>query len=483
METRGEIVTREDLLLFINACFAATAQREFYDMPAEGNTAHLDTLAFLHSYVCGNYRTFYARTLACGVNDFAKTRIVQTLLATGRETPPAFRHEENALLRAAIRSLPPQRAYKLFATLRKANINNRRARAVVRDYLAARPDATFDAVKYRSKVRAAATHAHLRLPGEMGMFLWGDHAKLRFQTPLFETFRQARYAKEAVYRLPYTVAEGLALKHGISRTVFLNGIAPNMTQTERERLLRSSADAGVVLPTDLSRMPLTRLALYVLSLPLAERESRQDELETALRGAARRALRQAPLSLPPTGTIAAVLDDSYSASGSEEKRRRPLAIALGVHYLLREAAVERYKPFWCSGTKSGNPLFTVARGSTDLATPLVHALETHPALVLIVSDGYENDPPGAVHALVRVWRERLDPGANTAFVHANPVFAADEYAPRALSPLVVTLGVRDAETLAVPLAFARFVGTNEFAALDTFLRDRASAFVARYISL
>lgn len=479
METRSEIVTREDLLLFINACFAATAQREFYDVPADGSAAHLDTLTFLHRYVCGNYRPFYARTLACGINDFAKTRILQTLLSTGRETPPAFRDEENALIRAATRSLPPQRAYKLFAALRKANINNRRARAVVRDYLAARPDTVFDAVKYRSKVRAAATHAHLRLPGEMGAFLWGDHAKLRFQTPLFETFRQARYAKEAVYRLPYTVAEGLALKHGIPRATFLSNIAPNMTKSERERLLRSSADAGVTLSTDLSRMPLTRLALYVLSLPSMEREARQEELETALRGAARRALRQAPLSLPATGTIAAVLDDSYSASGSEEKRRRPLAIALGVHYLLREAAGERYRPFWCYGTASGNPLFATARGSTDLATPLVRALETSPSLVLIVSDGFENDPPGAVDALVRVWRERLDPDGATAFVHANPVFAADEYAPRPLSPLVVTLGVRDAETVAVPLAFARFVGSNEFAALDTFLRERAAGFVAQ----
>ena len=326
METRAETVTREDLLLFINACYAATGQREFYDAtgsPPGAKNAHEETLSFLHRYVCGNYRAFYARTLACGVNDFAKTRILLTLLSTGRETVPALRTEENALVRAALGSLPPQRAYKLFAALRKANVNNRRARAVVRDYLAARPDAVFDAVKYRSKVRAATTHAHLKLPGEIGAFLFADHKKTRFQTPLFETFRQARYAKEAVYRLPYTVAEGLAAKHGIARATFLAGIAPRMTQTERERLLESAADVKVTLAVDLHQTPLTRLALYVLSLSVAERETRLVELDTALQAAARQAVRQMPLALPATGTVAAVLDASYSASGSEEKRRRP----------------------------------------------------------------------------------------------------------------------------------------------------------------
>ena len=135
METRRDAVTREDLLLFINACFAATVQREFYDAPGAGAArAHAETLAFLHAYVCGNYRAWYARTLACGVNDYAKARIVLTLLTTGRETPPSRREEENALIRAAVHSLPPQRTYKLFSALRTANVNNRRARSVVRDY-------------------------------------------------------------------------------------------------------------------------------------------------------------------------------------------------------------------------------------------------------------------------------------------------------------------------------------------------------------
>jgi hypothetical protein len=40
--------------------------------------------------------------------------------------------------------------------LRKRSINNRRSRAIARDYLQQKRDINFDAVKYRSKFRAIA---------------------------------------------------------------------------------------------------------------------------------------------------------------------------------------------------------------------------------------------------------------------------------------------------------------------------------------
>ncbi len=85
-------------------------------------------------------------------------------------------------------------------------------------------------------------------------------------------------------------------------------------------------------------MPLTRLALYVLSLPYGERAARRGELTSALRSAARRA---AGAHAGTWGRVAAVLDDSFSSSGSGEKRRRPLAVALGCHFLLEALAAPR----------------------------------------------------------------------------------------------------------------------------------------------
>ena len=74
-----------------------------------------------------------------------------------------------------------------------------------------------------------------------------------------------------MYSLPYTVAEGFAGKHGVERSVFLRKIEPQMTKTEREKLVRSAAEHQVELNVEMARMPLMRLSSYVLALPLAER--------------------------------------------------------------------------------------------------------------------------------------------------------------------------------------------------------------------
>lgn len=463
VESPIERVGREDLVLFINAAFSCTRQHEFYT-EAGGQSL---TIEFLHQYILGNYRRLYARTLAAGVNHFNQALILFNLLETGQETPPSFRTEEGLLIRAGLRALPPQRALRLLDRLRERRVNNRRTRAVIRDFLAGRPDPVFDALKYRPRVRSAARHAHLRLPGELGRFLFGDR-KAPFETELLERFRQAAYSQQAVYGLPYTVAEGLAQKHGIPRDVFLSRISEQMTTGERFRLQNVAADTrGVTLDLDLGRVPLTRLALYLLSLPFETREARRSELQTALVAAARRTVRRAPFRL---GKVAAVLDRSYSTSGSVEKRRRPLAVALAASSLLRIAARE-YRAFWTLPTP--DELLVTARGQTDLATPLLNALEWGAEVIVIVSDGYENDPPGAAEALTRVFRQKLDPEHRVSIVHANPVFDPGFFAPRPLGPSIPTVGLRDAEDLPTMLGFARFAdGTAPLSLLEEYLAVR-----------
>ncbi len=159
-------VAREDLTMFINACFACTGQREFYGSKYSPRVS----IAFLHEYILGNYRLLYARTLAAGINHFNQAQIILNLLATGRRTRPEHRAEENALINAALRGLPPQRGWKLWEQARKRGINNRRTRALARDYLAQKRDLTFEAVKYRSKVRSIALHAHLKLEARVEFF-------------------------------------------------------------------------------------------------------------------------------------------------------------------------------------------------------------------------------------------------------------------------------------------------------------------------
>jgi hypothetical protein len=390
------------------------------------------------------------------------------------------REEENALIGAALRALPPQRAWKVLEEARRRRINNRRARAVARDYLAGRWDADFDAVKYRSRVRAVAAHAHLKLAGERGPFLFRLDQPKAYATELFEQFRRAHYSAEAIYDLPFTVAEGLAAKHGVPRDVFLARIAPKMTTNEMLRLQGASERAdNVDFALDLGRLPLTRVALYALSLTPEARRERADVLRRGLASAARRTLHRAPIVLPER--VAAVLDNSYSASGSGEKRRRPLAVALGVHFLLQAAVGnDAYRAFWTAPPPEGDPLFVQARGQTDLATPLLDALGWGASTIVVVSDGVENDPPRGASEVLRVFRTRLDPGVlRTSIIHANPVFNADDLSLRALGPHTPTVGLRDAEDLPTLLGFARFAeGSAMLADLDDYLAVRVRQMLA-----
>lgn len=464
-------VAHEDLVIFINACFACTGQREFY------SDGHRQTVAisFLHDYVRGNYRRLYARSLAAGINHYNQSLVILGLLAESRGLAPAARREEGLLIRAALRELPPQRAYRVLCGLRERGINNRRARAIVREYLASRRDLTFDALKYRGKLRALVRHAHLALPGELGIFLGRGARERRYETPLLERFRQAHHSEAALYALPYTIAEGLAAARGIPRERFLERIAGTMTAHERLRLQASASRAGATVEVDLERAPLTRLAVYALGLPEAERRARLGELDAAMRASARRCLDRAPIGL---GRVAAVLDRSYSSAGSREKPRRPLAVAVACHYLLQAAARE-YVAHWTLAPE--HPLLAWPRGQTDLATPLLAALEGRPDLVVIVSDGVDNDPPGAAAAICEHFRRRLDAGLATTIVHANPVFEATELGLRGLGPAAPTLGLRDAEDLPTMLEFARFAaGSIALGELEACLDRRVAELLARH---
>ncbi|HEY3871699.1 MAG TPA: hypothetical protein VGM10_25280 [Actinocrinis sp.] len=462
-------VACEDVVMFANAAISATAQREFHSGAAEQRMS----LNFLHEYVLGNYRDLYAATLALDINHLNAAMVVVNLLRTAKDADPRQRMVEGLLIAARLRDLPPQRVYGVFRQLRHVGVNNRRTRAIMRDWVIGRPDPAFDAVKYRRALALTVRHAHLELPGEVGAALFDWRRAARYDTPILETWRRAHYEERALYELPYTVAEGLAARHGIDRARFLTAIAPKLTQRERLRLQTSAQRLSVrAVAMDLGSAPLTRLAVYVLSLTRPERARRHEELTGALRAAARRAAgRQAGT----WGRVVAVLDDSYSSAGSGVKRRRPLAVAVATHYLL-EALAADYTGLWLR--HRGDPLLVHPLGPTGLGDRLVDGLELRPDRLAIVSDGWDNAPPGQAAEVLRVWRARLDPDQRTSIVHLNPVYDSEAFDVRRLAPGVPTVGVRDAEDAAALVELARFASGG--ARFDDLRRHLASR-VARFL--
>lgn len=157
MDSYGDLVAAEDVLLFVNAAITSTGQHEFHGDAGEQRLS----LDFLHAYILGNYRDLYAGVLALDINDYNAVLIIRRLLETGGEATANQRRSEGRLIASRLATLPPQRVYGLFDTLRRAGVNNRRSRAIMRDWLSARQDLAFDAVKYRGALKRALRHAHL----------------------------------------------------------------------------------------------------------------------------------------------------------------------------------------------------------------------------------------------------------------------------------------------------------------------------------
>ncbi|MEU9441602.1 hypothetical protein AB0D42_11925 [Streptomyces sp. NPDC048304] len=467
MDSYGDLIAADDVLLFVNAAITSTGQREFHS-DADEQRLSLD---FLHAYMLGNYRDLYARVLALDINDHNAALVIRRLLETAGEATAEQRRSEGRLIACRLATLPPPRVYGLFGALRRAGVNNRRTRAIMRDWLAARPDLAFDAVKYRSGLKRALRHAHLAPTAEeLGPFLFAPLTRKHYATPLLETWRRAHYEQAALYELPYTAAEGFAAKHGIPRDVFLERIAPRMARLETLRLQESARRNGATeVRADLAGMPLTRLATYVLSLPVEDRLRRRAELTHALESAAGRV---AGTHRGSWGRVTAVLDDSFSAFGSVHKRRRPLAAALACHYLLAALAGD-YTGLWTSGRSDA--LLTYPYGPTPVGRRILDALDTAPSRLVIVSDGWDNAPPGLAAEVLRVWRTRFDPERRTSIVHLNPVYDAADFDVRRLSPAVPTAGIRDAEDLPALVELAQFAeGRTGLAELIAYMDTRAA---------
>ena len=158
-------------------------------------------------------------------------------------------------------------------------------------------------------------------------------------------------------------------------------------------------------------------------------------------------------------TVAIVADISQSSSGSRAKANRPLAIAMATVYLF-EASSESSRVYWApqgqNNDKPAYPFLQVAGGQTALAEPIIDAMETLPELLLIVSDGWENDPPLTVAGVVKAARAKLPVVRGIKIVHANPVFDPAHFSPKPFSEDIATVGLRDTESIATMLEFAAF---------------------------
>jgi hypothetical protein len=458
-------IERADILLFLSACISGTSQNVYYSSAAEQRSA----LDFLHAYICTNYREIYACALGLEINHHNQQRIIYNLLKYPyKNTNKDFKTAENALIRQCLEKMPVHRVYKLFAEIAQDRVNNRRSSATVKSYLRWRNNLVFDAVKYRRLLRLISRHMHLALPLEVHVFLHDRHwQKRKFETPLFENFRQAHYSAQALSLLPLTIAEGLATRFNLNRGQLLKKLESQMTAQEKLRLQNNAQEAKVKLEINPEKLSLTRLLSYIFSLPESERKLRLVELEAWVQLCKKRFLRSW-LKLPK---LALIIDNSQSSRGARESWLRPLITGLSAHYML-ESMSREYRLFWLHPPE--NPLLAQAKGQTALASTLLEALTWEPEELLMISDGAENDPAGGVNWLLEQLKSLPWVGKRPHLLHLNPTISPEEFGPSPLSPHLPMLGIHEGERIPLLWILSRFAtGQVPLEDLKTYLRRAA----------
>lgn len=445
------------LIDFISASLTSTGQEEYYNTKAEQKASLLQT----HKPILEKYREFYALLLVSTINDINKQIIVLNLLKSGKDVDNSVKEYENNLILQSLSNMQINRAYATFELLAENKVNNKRSRELARKFLESRKGYRYEFAKYKAKVKKIITHNHLYKKLEVWDFLFDK--KKEFTDPLFSNYVKAKTDIEAAYKLPYSIAEGFAAYHKVDRKEFLEKIKDKMTDNEKQRLTTSAKEVGVNVGADWTQGDLRKVLIYLYSLDRTP-ANMMDIIET-------KAKKEASFIPYKYEKVVAIVDNSASSYGSEEKKFHPVASELANAFILKE--LSRDFTLLYTNPEGGRNIPQVG-GETNLAIPLIKALVQKPDVVFILSDGYENVVAGTVAQVINAYKRQLDKDNKTMIIQLSSVFAAESHAVRQLTELVPNVGIRDTKQLsgALLLSTMQFKKDQTLLQFVTYLKER-----------
>lgn len=441
----------------------------------------------VHDELMTRSRDVYAVLMGLdGLTDRSKQVGLKKLLSTSRAGDQFLTGDiERSILYALLHELPPQRMLKLLDALRFGNeqlgikkANNARTRKLILRTLLSSPRLPLWAVKYRTKVARALTHAwgssltgviravlskapeardekerkivhenvvrHVgstasdRLLGALQSVGFVLGIRDRLTLPLFTAFVSAKTDLAQGSKLPIEVLEGIrgTYHKDVPKERVLELTAKSETLTEGQRLTvqKRAKAADIEVKVDMMAQDAVRLYLYAFETGMTK------EVRDALDQKAARAAAQFPARY---GSVAVIVDGSQSMAGDATQKLRPMAASLALADMLSRAA-DKSAVIYAGGEKRADGLVAPS-GDTSLADALVDALSGVVDAVFVVSDGYENAPAGRFAEVVDQVREL---GCVTPIFHLNPVAAAEAKGVRHLADgKVPTLAARDATSL------------------------------------
>lgn len=459
---------------FLDSAATATGRGTFYNSREEQQAA----VESAHRDLFEVDRDIYAAALLLpGVTDFSRQIGVRRLLqaVTGGGWMPA--ENEVVLIRQLIRELPTQRMLKLFGMLRRERINNARTRRLILSELLRADYLEFWAVKYRTKLRVALTHAWGRRTASMlrsilakpvaertakesqivrrniGRFVRSGRTDVVEQCVSFIFGNEANVTLErlAAYRdaktdfdrgavLPTETMEGLRSRFHKARTSadVLKMTKAQLTSGQKIAVQRKASEAGVKVEFDPSRYDSVQLYIYAFEMGM------DDSIRDALAKKAEAAANRLPVRFD---RVAVLIDSSLSMIGHETQARRPIATSLALRDMLVASAREA-EVMTSDGSQSAACELVEPSGDTSLAGGLVRLLKGEPEAVFVLSDGYENAPAGRFAEVVAALQRM---GVRTPIHQFTPVFAAESHGVRKLSESVLAMPVSKPESIGLGL--------------------------------
>lgn len=424
----NQLSEKQKILDFLSSSFSATGQQEFYNTKEEQQEAILAA----HQPVLQKYRKMYALLLVSTINDYNKQIIIYNLLKHGKNIPPEQKNVENEIIYQSLNTMQTQRAYKTFKLLRKMKVNNTRTRWLAGKFLTSRKNITFECLKYSKVIKEIVIHNHLYIESEEFDFLFNK--KKNYSAKLFKTYHAAKEDKTKIYSLPYSIAEGFAAYHNIPREEFLQKIKKNMTTGEKLRMQETGKKHNVKIEADWTKFNLVQLLKY-----LRTQKSIPTKAIPTVKILAKK------INIPDSvknGKVRVVLDNSLSAIGSREKQYHPIAVSQAMSYVLLYNCND-YKEILVNGVR--NRLLVDVHGSTPIGKAVLKALKDNPEYLIILSDGYENEPSGLASQIIHAYKTKID--KNLKVLHFNPVFAGENEKPREFGNDILTVGLRDVKQL------------------------------------
>lgn len=436
-----------------------------------------------------NRGLYLAMALLPGVQDFAMQQAILRALADTRYSGHSVLSQEleSEVLGRLAQALPIQRQLKLFVaeptaeerkntrllnslySLKANKVNNAKSRKLILRTILGHDNLAWIAVKYHDKVREALTHAWgekntgvIRAILAKAMPEWATHevsfiqknvtrfmpdwrgegTEKRhermeavsfvlgndgvgigpFATDILRAYVDAPRDFDALSKLPPEVAEGFRAKYHPGRTVaqVLEVTKDKATAKQGARMQAAAEKRGVQVTFNPNSLSAAELYVYAYERGLT------GEIQAALSRKAQKQAESWPMQYQRVGVV---VDASYGMRGDETQKWRPIAAAMAMADVLALTAPSRTIIF-AGGEEQANGL-VYPQGATDLAGPLLQALEQSVDAVYLVSDGYENAPAGRVAEVMALVRAA---GIATPVFQINPVFAGESFGTRELAP-------------------------------------------------